>query len=1189
MSAFTRIFSRFDDDGHALVRMERVTSARLPFGKERAEAIELDSWSLEAPGAAMVGVARVVNAWLEDETGADGTAAVGPTPENVRLAPELVSRLTEAEARALGLPPAAPVSLNLAARDLLTNPGFRIDTTWTRANGVPARVEVEGARLRLDGNDHRLIAPLRNALNAAERVNAATDPATKQACFAELRASLSAETDAPIRADDFIEGLRLSYAAAVSLALKVQNGSVDFDPVPFGRYARVRADDGAVLDEAADALLPPTLQADFAARFRKGDGRKRGYLLGDGSLLFVDPALAPAMALIRAKQAAPSDERRAFARSPRRAIREAMGDAADGAEALFIETAQFSERVLDVDLWVKPVLPWIVPRAETWLPERFGLRIGDGDDAVHIGLAPKDVGPAIASVGAAIAAGRETASIAATPADAPEGAAPAATDVPATPQTLQALEALCPFVGVREDMEDWQVARPPPPPELHGRYFLQVRDNLTEVDYAPLLATADPADAPRAEPPPTLVSTLKPHQVAGFAWLVAAWRAGLPGVLLADDMGLGKTFQALAFLAWLRGDQPMTGPCLVVAPTGLLANWEKEIELHLKPSALGAVVRAFGKGLADARTGAGRDIELGGSRLDTARWRDAAIVLTTYETMRDYHMSFAATRFAAVIFDEAQKLKNPASQMTRAAKTLNARLAIAMTGTPVENRLQDLWSILDVVYPSYLGSSRAFEAAHPAHDVEKLRALNSKLTEGTEARPPVMLRRMKADHIEGLPRKSEIKLEVTMPPAQARAYSTVVARALGLAGSGTPGFMLEILHALRGVSLHPRPPTNGGDDPDAYAAESARLRGLYTTLDTIHAAQEKALIFCESLDMGALLAAHLRRRYRLAADPPRIHGGVSGEARQRAVDTFQQRGPGFDVMVLSPKAGGVGLTLTAANHVIHLSRWWNPAVEDQATDRVYRIGQTREVKVYLPQAVHPDPALAGTSFDLKLDQLMSRKRALAQGLLIVPESPDDASALFESVTRPVAEQAEPPPPADNRVHRSLSTPPPPAPDTGPLVVLASARRRFASGERRDFTIFEQRIGGAEIEQLDVQDPWICASPRQRGQVIDFVAAILGVSRGIARVQLVGYDAESLDGRESAQAQRDDMVRRWRQRFGTAPELKLTLVSIRAVPGLHDRSVTARLRTGKQLGWDLGSGVSGLMATERECTVSSWDG
>jgi HJR/Mrr/RecB family endonuclease len=242
-----------------------------------------------------------------------------------------------------------------------------------------------------------------------------------------------------------------------------------------------------------------------------------------------------------------------------------------------------------------------------------------------------------------------------------------------------------------------------------------------------------------------------------------------------------------------------------------------------------------------------------------------------------------------------------------------------------------------------------------------------------------MLRRMKADELEGLPGKQIHVRRRSMPETQARVYADVVTRAK----QPEAGPMLETLHMLRGVSLHPIwPPAGEIPDHKSFISASARLSETFAILDEIAAKREKVLIFLESLDLQEHLALMIKRRYGLRRRPMQINGEVAGERRQKLVNEFQNERGTFDVMILSPRAGGVGLTLTTANHVIHLSRWWNPAVEDQCTDRVYRIGQDQTVHIYYPMAVHP--LYGDSSSDELLNELLTRKRNLSQRMLMPP-------------------------------------------------------------------------------------------------------------------------------------------------------------------------------------------------------------
>ena len=790
--AQVRFEARAVSDGE-IIELVQVKGGRF-FARAGQSNLPFDEWVLAAPTAARPAVARLLQAIGDDERAPDGSALAAPDADHVTLHPALVAQLTESEAVSLGLPPVARLALNLQSIGVAHQSDFRIETRWTKANGLPAPVKLAGARLKFEGKEWRIADPIWTTLRLVERLNAAESDSDRQSALAALRLAIGDDDRSLIKPDGFIERLRLSYAAGFSLDLKPSSSGFDFDPVLFSPDLMRETEDGAVLDEVADGLLPPSQQALFARRFRQGDGSRRAYLLDGGSILFLDPMLHRALKVVREAQSGTTEQRRQFARSPQRKIAEALSehgfDAAQ-ASALFVETQQFSDRVSGIDIWRKPVMPWVKPKPNSWLPEAFGLRIGEPPNDTMVELKPDQVELAVHAVEEAIRDEQPTFTI---------GDA----EVPATEQTRSALNDLAEVVRAAND--DDAAGGGVPPAIASQRYFLQVQDNLEDVAYAPLARA--PASLREAPPslPTQLKSSPKPHQVVGFNWLVACWRAGIPGAMLADDMGLGKTFQALAFLAWLRTEQPSPKPVLVVAPTGLLANWKAEIEQHLEPGALGPIVNAYGPGLNRARAEAGRDIELGRSAIDADVWAHAGIVLTTFETMRDYHLSFARQPFAAIIYDEVQKLKNPASQMTRASKTLNARFQLAMTGTPVENHLQDLWSVFDVIHPGLLGSSKAFETSFPASDPEKLRALNVLLTEPQEVRPPLLLRRMKDDCLPGLPAKLIQTLPVPMPPAQALAYDRVIQRAMAAKGTAKRGHMLEILHMLRGVSLHPFAP-----------------------------------------------------------------------------------------------------------------------------------------------------------------------------------------------------------------------------------------------------------------------------------------------------------------------------------------------------------------------------------------------
>ncbi|VVT00791.1 DEAD/DEAH box helicase [Erythrobacter sp. EC-HK427] len=1256
----TKFIATQNEDGGETIALLREQPGGL-FRRASSEIIPVSEWPRAAPeaGQAALALARAL-----DEDGQISEEAKG-----IVLPPQIVARLDEADAFALGLPPATSITLQLNSGGSLAEGTIKVDTKWVRRGGLPVRADIAGARLREGGRVGRIPEPIYSAFQSALAVNAGADPDQRRAAFAELRSTLGDDIGTGIQADGFLERVRIAYAANFSLSAKTDHGRFDFDPVLFSRSENESAE-GDLVDEEEASLLTPQDNQHFQRRFKGQEGGRRSYLLSDGTLLFLDPLLGKALDIVRAKQTGTSQEKREFLRSPQRVLREELkldaGGDDEAADRLFIETQQFSERVSGIEVWQKPVLPWIKPQPNSWLPEGFGLRIGDPPDARHVELAPGEAETIVCEVETAIGAGQETIAWR-------DGS------IPATPATLQAARAIA-------DLErEIALEVGGPGSDRTERdsvdiFFLQVGENFEQLDYARLPrpdAEVQNFDAP--ELPNGLRSEPKPHQVQAFAWLAEAWERRMPGVLLADDMGLGKTFQALMFLLWLRSKTPHQKPVLIVAPTGLLRNWQAELSQHIEEELMGPVVEAFGANLRNFRLGSGSDIRGGTSRIDVSEWSDAGIVLTTYETMRDYHMSFARVPFAAIVYDEIQKLKNPASQMTRAAKALNGRIQIAMTGTPVENRLQDLWSIADTVYPGFLGSSREFENSFPANDLERLGDLQHRLIDRDKELPPFMLRRMKDEILTGLPEKRARKYPVEMPPSQAQAYDLVLARARALRESGEQGAMLKVLHMLRGTSLHPSPP-RGITNIDDYIGQSARLKKTFEILEEVKQRGEKALLFCEDLEMQAFLAMAIQERFSLERRPMCISGKVAGHKRQEMVAAFQNSQAAFDVLILSPKAGGVGLTITAANNVIHLSRWWNPAVEDQATDRAYRIGQTKPVTIHIPMAVHPDEAIGSSSFDQRLDALMERKRSLSRGLLMPPESDRDVEDLLSDVLDgrpttnsdirssavaaeeapmeiesslqgdragspdPLGPQVVSPalekPAGDSAGTPTFETPRESARDGRPLdqdseitvdqafkdavsagalsepgevassdaehqerrpilsirtpVEAAEARvqyvRRvvFEQYGQRDWTIFEQYVRDARIGWLEIQDPYCCADEQARGRLINFISRLAQLASEIAAVQIVTFDADSVQTREpeSTHDQRQDLEDRWRRMLASV-RLHLAQKSRRSGGDLHDRYVRAQLENGDTIIWDLGRGIDGVMNARWSCVVNAF--
>lgn len=1157
----------FRADGN-LIRLHMVSAAG-----ERT--VPVADWAIVRPPRASAAVAEILRVLEDEETGHDGARLVRLADGGCELHPDLVARLCDSEAEALGLPMATPLVLELQSAGLIHRAGFRIETAWKRGNGVPVRASLRAGRLHAERREWRLPEALHVALRCIDQVNAAQDEPQRHAALAGLKAAIGDHGNTRIRSDGVIERLRIAYASGFSLALRDTPHGPDFDPVLFGRDKTRSAREGAVLDQEEDSLLAPASAAGFVRRFRASTGRRSTFLLDDGLLLFIDPHLGAALEKVRQAQSGSAEERRAFAAAPLRYLGERPenpGETSVQGARCFVETRQYSEHVAGIDLWRRPVLPWLKPQPGTWLPETFGLRIGAPPNAQFVQIPPDIVGQALAEAREAVREGRPL-------------FACAEQTVPATQAAITALQDLDAVLEAARQKHGQSSALAPE--TVRQRFFLQVRENVEDAVFAPLCAIE-----PLAKPPqdmPALVRTAaKSHQLTGFRWLASCWLSGRPGALLADDMGLGKTYQALAFLVWLRssGLAANLGPTLVVAPEGLLTNWEAEAHRHLEPGALGRFVHAYGAGL-------------GLADIDPALWRDAGIVLTTYETMRDHHMSFARQPFAVILYDGAQELRNPASQVTRAAKTLKAGFQLAMTGTPIENSVQDLCSIIDVVHPGMLGSSKAFEERYPQLP-GTLRDLLSLLSEARDGAPPAMLRRLKDECRDSLPAKRIVTLPMPMPPAQTRAYGQVVVRAMAVKETGDRGRMLEVLETLRRVSLHPEKPEEAGGHA-AYLADSGRLAATMDILEAIAAKDEKALIFCDSPAMQAFLASEVQRHFALDHQVLRIPAAMLSPARQDAAHTFQGRGPGFDVMILSPQADFAGLTLTAANHVIHLSRSWNPAAEDQATDRVFRIGQTRDVTVYLPQAIHPDPAMEQTSFDLRFHELMERKRQPGKGLLAPIDIETDAEALFDLVVTeaaldlpakpaPAEPKAEPQPTGIRKflgLSRARLTVPQPQPQSQARPVANwPSRVVYEAGGLRDRTIFTAPIANDPIRELKIIDPYGAAGDRARRQMVDFVRMLVGDGNGVEPVQLITFDADSVEIRdfETSEQQYGHMHECWAKAFGTAVRLQFTQVSRRGNRDLHDREVRATTRSGRKLIWDIGRGIAGVMTAHHRCNV-----
>ncbi|MGW7817637.1 DEAD/DEAH box helicase [Streptomyces puniciscabiei] len=451
-----------------------------------------------------------------------------------------------------------------------------------------------------------------------------------------------------------------------------------------------------------------------------------------------------------------------------------------------------------------------------------------------------------------------------------------------------------------------------------------------------------------ADPPAGLAATLRDYQLRGLAWLDLMTSLGLGGCL-ADDMGLGKTVTLIA----LHLRRARSEPTLVVCPASLLGNWQREIARF----APGVPVRRFH----------GQDRTLDGL--------DGGFVLTTYGTMRSAAAHLADQPWGMVVADEAQHVKNPYSATAKALRTIPAPARVALTGTPVENNLSELWALLDWTTPGLLGPLKSFRARH-ARAVENGGADENGAAVERLARlvRPFLLRRKKSDPgiVPELPPKTETDHPVPLTREQAALYEAVVRESMlaieTAEGIARRGLVLKLLGALKQICDHPALYLKEEAHADRLAARSGKLALLDELLDTVLAEDGSALVFTQYVGMARLITAHLSAR---AIPLDLLHGGTPVPERERMVDRFQNGET--PVLVLSLKAAGTGLNLTRAGHVVHFDRWWNPAVEEQATDRAYRIGQTQPVQVHRL-------VTEGTVED-RIAEMLTAKRALADAIL----------------------------------------------------------------------------------------------------------------------------------------------------------------------------------------------------------------
>lgn len=818
------------------------------------------------------------------------------------------------------LPPATPLRLRLKAHGRAGSSGYSLTANWLGGGGKPLRerVDVQGGLVYFGPQARRLTLGQHLVLQGIANL-----PPLGARRDDDLRET--ARIQALIPAED--EGVVLDAFLAKERVVSVSKLAPRLVSVPGGFQVRPHAD--GVPDAELDQYYYSGKTGERILPIAGPDGaRTRVVFDGDASAGF---KRSRELNVLTPEQVAEAVER----------PEEVFGTSFDLSAA--------SERVTGLGVPVRQAIPIVkeLPSTAWWdwdvTAEQIDLESGEPagpplsfkDEDTRI-----ELGEAIAR---ADAAGRSYV-------PAPDGRSL----LEITPQLRKAVEAATKLAEAQDPVSK-KVS-------TSDKRVLLVKENLESLGFASEHAGLRPDLAAQLQQPAGLKSpfALKDHQIEGFRWLVTVfggedtgrWRGGM----LADDMGLGKTLQVLSLLSWLI-ENGRPGPHLVVAPVGLLDNWQREAN------------QFFGARFEPSMEVEGRHLPQELDRV-AARLGSQRIVYTSYETLRRHERKFASVRWDMMILDEAQKAKVPTAQISRVVRAIGARGRLAMTGTPVENTLTELWTLFDWAVPGLLGTLREFgtDTIKPlrAAGPEEVQRIAAEIHRRIE---PVFIRRMKEEILRDLPEKRFVPNRVPLSEKQRNTYASILSQ------DRKPKDALGVLIRLFAVCAHPSLSSNA-TLPTPEEEAFPKIERVFGLLDRIRSAGEKVIVFANRKPIQRWLANAFESRYGILVDI--INGDVSeSRTRMHMIDRFTNT-EGFAVLVLAPRAAGVGLNITAANHVIHYMREWNPAVENQATDRAYRIGQTKPVNVYTLIGTAPE----GTTVEEKLDALLETKRELMRQFVV---------------------------------------------------------------------------------------------------------------------------------------------------------------------------------------------------------------
>ncbi|WP_085586277.1 DEAD/DEAH box helicase [Thalassospira mesophila] len=896
----------------------------------------------------------------------------------------MLSRVDDFSARVLGLPPRlSGFDFHAATPATVGSKRFALEWWWEKG-GRQVQLNRIGSIVQSGSKRMRLPAPIFDAIELSKSFNSSAPLPEHWEALARFRKAIGMVEGDGAQPEGFLKHIEIVSCDRVGLSIDETNPS-SFAPIPFTSSQLGEKD---LASTESSPLAGDELET-FKQEANK-KGAQPAYKISNNRYLILDRSAMPVVDVISRHAALSEEEKLNFLENTEQIIFEAIEDALrqdgklneltspqDQVEAVesafksaWAETREWAERVIEIRKWKKPEIAVPDGSGTSWLPNDIDAALGE-----LLGTIPdEDLKELVLALVKAIAENRPTVPT-------------AYGDVPALPLVYEAL---------KRRLELYLARKESTVPNDEVTAFLPVTlDNFWELQFRERLRQRP--QTLNSNMPAAVKQKLRPYQTEAFRWQVEAWQAGLPGILNADEQGLGKTLQTLSFLTWLSIEGILSGaipnrPILIVAPTSLLRNWEEEIKAHLEPGLWGNPVRLYGPELRQSRKTdvRGRDIQDGHARLDFTelyQGNTPRIAITTYQTLANYAVSFTENQFSVVVFDEIQNVKNPATLRAVAAKAVNADFRIGLTGTPVENATRDLWAVMDQLFPGALGALTDFRTTFDTPKAGNMRALHAAIFQPQAGNPSLGLRRTKETVARELPTKTRVLHPRIMPPVQALRYDE----------ARRPGQTLfGLLHHIRRTSLHPG--LIEGEAPDSFTHSSARISAAMDILTCIKNKGERALVFVESLDVQHWFAELVKIEFALARVDI-INGSTPISHRHEITKRFQRHldlDEGFDVLILGPRAAGTGLTLTAANHVIHLTRWWNPAVEEQCNDRTHRIGQTRPVTIHIPLAIHP--RLQRGSFDCLLQSLMRRKRTLADSILWGPESDEsELLTLYEAI------------------------------------------------------------------------------------------------------------------------------------------------------------------------------------------------